>query len=309
MLRKDKKESLLERSMTVQRIRPECMTCVLKKSINRYPDSASDSEKIEYMQRVLSVLGNASKTTAMPVISRDIDNIRYELFGQKDEYGEIKKHFNAMMLDQIEVFRKNIEEAEDPLFFSMQLSLIGNYIDFAALDHVDENTLKDMLLMAKEKEMDRDTYERLKEDMRKGGKLVFITDNCGEIVLDRLMIEEIVKQYPDCSVSVIVRGKEAVNDATMEDAVQVGLDRIVPVYGNGSDVAATWIAELNEQALEILEQADIVLSKGQANFETLRHCGLNAYYLFLCKCTRFENQFRVPPLTGMLLHESDPKNG
>ena len=172
-----------------------------------------------------------------------------------------------------------------------------------------EDTMNEMLSMAHEKEFDIATFDRLKKDLEKGGKMVFLTDNCGEVVLDMLLIEEMKKQYPLLDITVIVKGQEAVNDATMEDAKQIGLDQLVTVIGNGNNVGASWIPEMPEDVISVIEEADIIFSKGQANFETLRHCERNAYYLFLCKCDMFANQFQVEPFTGMFIHESDSKNG
>jgi uncharacterized protein with ATP-grasp and redox domains len=134
-------------------------------------------------------------------------------------------------------------------------------------------------------------------------RLVYLTDNCGEIVIDKLMIEQICKINPELHVTVIVRGKEILNDATMEDAIQVGLDQITTVTGNGSNIAGTCLDEISEEAKNLIEQADFIISKGQGNFETLQECGLNIYYLFLCKCMMFANRFQVPRFTGMLLND------
>jgi len=299
---------IIETTLKRERLNPTCLMCVLNKNIHHYPEHISTGEKVDYMQKVYSLLANADKRTAIPVLSRDIEQLRYEMFGIKDDYASVKWHFNEMLLDQIDSFRTMISKAKDPLKLALKLSLVGNYIDFAALDHIDEEYLEEMLKEAEKKEIDEETIDHWKKDMEKGGRMVFFTDNCGEIVLDRLLIELLKEMYPSLTVAVIVKGGETVNDATMEDAVQVGLDRIVPVIGNGSNVAGTWFPEMTEESLDLVEQADILFAKGQANFETLRHCGRNAYYLFLCKCRMFADQFRVPPLTGIFMHEDDPKN-
>ena len=121
--------------------------------------------------------------------------------------------------------------------------------------------------------------------------------------MDKLLIEEIQKKYPDIEITVLVRGKEVINDATMQDAYQVGLCDVVKVIPNGSDLAGTWYEELSEEAKQLLDEADMIISKGQGNFETMRKCGRNVFYIFLCKCDLFANMFQVPKLTGMLINE------
>ena len=152
-------------------------------------------------------------------------------------------------------------------------------------------------------EVDQKQYEELTMELEKAKKLVYLTDNCGEIVMDKLLIKQIKNKYPDLDITVMVRGAEVINDATIEDAKQVGLNEIVKVIPNGSDIAGTWIEEISEEAKKELDEADIIISKGQGNFETLRKCGKNIYYIFLCKCDLFANIFQVPKLTGMLINE------
>ena len=119
---------------------------------------------------------------------------------------------------------------------ALQLSMIGNYIDFGAMKNVDEKKLNQLLGTAKEQKVDEDTYSRLQQDLSKAERFVFFTDNCGEVVLDKLLIEEIKKRYPQISVSIVVRGAETLNDVTRMDAAQVGLGEIAYVVDNGNDV-------------------------------------------------------------------------
>ena len=165
-----------------------------------------------------------------------------------------------------------------------------------------------LLGTAADQQIDEDAYSHLKQDLSTAERFVFFTDNCGEVVLDKLLIEEIQRQYPQVSVSIVVRGAETLNDVPRMDAAQVGLGEIAYVVDNGNDVAGTWVPELSEEALARMESADVMLAKGQANFETMRCCGKNIYYLFLCKCHIFSDMFGVEPFSGMLVRERDARN-
>lgn len=292
----------------IHRLRPECITCTCNKYLEKYPDDAPTEKKIAYMQKVLTLLAEAPETDAIPVIVRDIDKVRMEMFGEADDYTRIKIHFNEVMLQKEDNFRRQIAGAEDPLKMALQLSMIGNYIDFGAMKNVDEERLNQLLGEAKDKQVDEETYTWLKEDLSKAKRFVFFTDNCGEVVLDKLLLEEIKRQYPQLSVAVVVRGMETLNDATRMDAAQVGLGEVAYVADNGNDVAGTWLPELSEDAAALMEAADVMMAKGQANFETLRCCGKNIYYLFLCKCHIFSDMFGVEPFSGMLVRERDVRN-
>ena len=139
--------------------------------------------------------------------------------------------------------------------------------------------------------------------MKKASNVVYITDNCGEIVLDKIAIQMLKKTFPNIRVTALVRGLPAGNDATMEDAEFCGLTDIVPVLGNGSDVGGTWFHGISTHARELLQSADVILAKGQGNYETMHGCGLNIYYLFLCKCDWFQQLFHAKLLQGMFINE------
>ncbi len=304
-------EQLLRKIKQVQHLSPDCIVCAFNKYIDKYPDNVSQAEKVDYMQKVMIMMAEADLSTAIPVIIRDIDQLRIDMFGFTDDYTEIKKHFNQMLLDQADNFRERIRQADDPLMLALQLSLVGNYIDFGVVDYIDEDFLNQLLKEAEGKTLDQGTYLKLKEDLARGGRLVFCTDNCGEIVMDRLLIEVIKDMYPDISVSVLVRGMDTLNDATMDDARQVGLtqiDQVDQVVGNGNNIMGTWFPEISPEAADLLKSADVIMAKGQANFETMRRSGLNIYYLFLCKCDYFAGMFGVERLSGMLINDRDPRN-
>ncbi len=289
--------------MEVKRLHYECLSCMTRIHLDKYPKNATDDQKVKYMQRVLKVLAEAPDRYGAPVIVRTINEIQDEMFGMKQDYAEIRKHYNQIMLDHEEQVNGKLAESADPVKTGIQYAMIGNYIDFGARINVNEEQLTELLNDSDRFVIDERHYSELTEDLKRAQKLVYLTDNCGEIVMDKLLIREIKKKYPDLKVTVLVRGAEVINDATMEDAMQVGLTELVEVIPNGSDIAGTWLEEISEEAKAVLEEADVIISKGQGNFETLRKCGKNIYYIFLCKCDLFANNFQVPKLTGMLINE------
>ena len=289
--------------MEIKRLHPECISCMTKIHLDKCPSEMPEDKKVEYMQRVLKVLAEAPSNYGAPVIVRTINEIQEEMFGIKQDYAEIKKRYNQVMMGHEGQVTEKLEQSEDSVKTGIQYAMIGNYIDFGARINVNEEQLTELLNDADRFIIDEKQYSALVRDLEKAHKLVYLTDNCGEIVMDKLLIREIRKKYPELEVTVLVRGAEVINDATMEDAVQVGLTDMVRVIPNGSDIAGTWMEELSEEAKAVLEDADVILSKGQGNFETLRKCGMNIYYIFLCKCDLFANTFQVPKLTGMLINE------
>lgn len=289
--------------MSVKRLHSECVRCMTKIHLEKCPTDMPEDKKVEYMQRVLKVLAEAPENHGAPVIVRTINAIQDEMFGIKQDYAEIKKHYNQVMMNHEEQVNGKLKLSADPIKTGIQYAMIGNYIDFGARINVNEEKLAELLNNNDRFVIDQKQYEEFVEDLSNARKMVYLTDNCGEIVIDKLLIQEIQKKYPNLKVTVLVRGTEVINDATMEDAVQVGLTELAEVIPNGSEIAGTWLEEISEEAKTILEEADVIISKGQGNFETLRKCGMNIYYIFLCKCDLFANMFQVPKLTGMLINE------
>lgn len=289
--------------MEVRRLHHECLSCMTKVHLNKYPEGTTDEQKVEYMQRVLKVLAEAPEKYGAPVIVRTINQIQDEMFGMKQDYAQIKRHYNQVMLNHEEQVKSKLAQSDDPIKTGIQYAMIGNYIDFGARISVNEEQLTELLNDSDRFVIDEKQYGELTDDLESAHKMVYLTDNCGEIVMDKLLIREIQKKYPDLKVTVLVRGEEVINDATLEDAAQVGLTESAEVLPNGSDIAGTWLEEISEEAKSVLEEADVIISKGQGNFETLRKCGMNIYYIFLCKCDLFANTFQVPKLTGMLINE------
>lgn len=289
--------------MEVRRLHPECISCMTKVHLDKCPKDMPEEKKVEYMQKVLKILAEAPKRYGAPVIVRTIQQLQEEMLGIKQEYAQIKKHYNEIMMQYENQVLEHMTKSEDSVKTGIQYAMIGNYIDFGARITVTEEHLTELLDAPDRFVIDEKQYGEFTTDLEKARKLVYLTDNCGEIVMDKLLIKQIKEKYPDIELTVMVRGAEVINDATIEDAIQVGMFDIAKVIPNGSDIAGTWVEEISDEAKAALDEADVIISKGQGNFETLRKCGRNIYYIFLCKCDLFANTFQVSKLTGMLINE------
>ena len=291
--------------MKENRLQPECIRCLVERQLYAYPADASPDKQLDYMQRLLGLIAGARRDVGVPVLSREIKRLKEELFGTAEDYTQIKRHFNALMLARENELQSRIDAAADPLMEGLKCAFTGNYIDFGAAMHkVDEQQLDELLASPPHFEADEQTIAHLRAELLSAKRIVYLTDNCGEIVMDKLLMRVIRRINPEAELVVIVRGDDVLNDATREDAQQVGLDTVARVMDNGSDVAGTWLEEISPEASHTLETADVILAKGQANFETMRGCGMNVYYLFMCKCNMFASRFNVPRFTGILTHDS-----
>ena len=292
--------------MAFVRLDPECIRCLLKKHLNAAPKTAEQSVQVNYMQRMLRLIADASPYEGAPVLVSEIEELQREMFGVSRDYSAEKEAFSALMLSLEEGIHAAIKAQEDPLYAAVQYAMIGNYIDSGAQEKIDEEMLAELLRDSGRFMPKKEAYEAFRADILRAKKLVYLTDNCGEIVMDKLLIRQIKALNPDVQVTVIARGAPVLNDATLTDALACGLDEQARVMDNGSGIAGTCLKKISREAKTEIEAADMIIAKGQANFETLRRCGLNVYYIFLCKCELYANRFQVPRLQGMLLrdHES-----
>ena len=287
------------------KVSAECMHCLVKRqadNIRKYPD---EEKKAEYLGKVLGIIANGAAEEPAPVLLSYIGRLHEAYFGKPFSFEELKKGYNAMLMEKEEEIRQKIGRAEDPLALALRFAQIGNFIDFGAMDSVDDAKLMEFLEQAETLPLSENTYQNVTEDMKSAKKLVFLTDNCGEIVLDKLLLETIAKVYPHLECTIIVRGEPVLNDATMEDALQVGIEACGKVIPNGTNIAGTYIPWISAEARQVMEESDMLISKGQGNFESLHGCGLNIYYLFLCKCQWFMERFGLPQYSGVFINEKD----
>lgn len=289
----------------MNRLRSECLKCIGQKEIEKYPPTATEAEKVAYIKEVFNILVNAKPSDSGPSIAEKLNELKLEMFNMENPYVKVKAYFNQFMMKFVDKVNANLEKADNPLLLAIQYAMVGNYIDFGAVENVKETEIEKLLSEAPEYQLSMETIASLEKDMAEGKRLVYLTDNCGEIVMDKILLETIHKQYPNLEIAVLVRGKPVLNDATIDDAEQVGLTDEFFVMGNGSGVAGTSLERVSEEALVLIDNADLIISKGQGNFETLRMCGKNIYYIFLCKCEMFANEFNVPRFTGMIVNERD----
>ena len=284
-------------------IKPVCLDCTWNKNMNKYPEDADPALVKDYQARLRQLLDSKASEWNVPEMGSYIKQLRREIFHQEEfDYSDVKYHFNELLLSFAQQMTDHIREAEDPVLMAVKYAMAGNYIDFAVLN-VEEETLWDLIGKAEELTVDRDTYRKFLHEAAKAKTLTYITDNCGEIVMDKLLIMELKKVNPELDVTVMVRGAKVANDTTIEDAVQTGIPSVAKVLDNGTWMDGTILHALSEEARSSIIHADMVIAKGQANYESLAGCGLNVFYLFICKCALFMERFGVEKFSGVLVAE------
>ena len=298
-------EKLKERVYGARRMKMNdgCRKCQLDRKLNAYPADAPEERIREYQSSVLQLVNHSGDTSSPETASR-ISAVYRRLFGPEKDFSAIKEHFNALMMELWDDMQERVRTADDPLEMAVQLAMTGNFIDFVALDHVDEGKLRDLIMEAHRIPVSSDMLEQFRGEIIRAHRIVYFTDNCGEIVTDKLLMDTLRQLNPEAMITAVVRGLPVANDATMEDAVQIRLNETAQqVLGSGNDIPGAVLERFSADTMEAVKKADLLIAKGQGNYEGLSGCGLNLFYIFMCKCSFFMERFGVRQLTGILTRE------
>lgn len=282
-----------------------CMHCLLHSHYEMVKNHPDEKLKNKYIKEMMKLMSDSPDGVTAPYLSYRCDCLFEDIFNEKIEFSGIKKDFNRFVLEREEDIVKRIRESEDPLKTALVFARIGNYIDFGAMEKVNKDDFLKLFENGEQKEIDEETYRNFIKELEYMGSLLIIADNCGEIVLDRFFAEEVKRIYPGTEITLMVKGKDVLNDATLDDALQAGFGGIAEIVDTGNGIAGCDIKLIGKEAADALDSHSLVLSKGQANFETLFGTGKNIYYSFLCKCDYFAEKFCVEPFSGMFVREKD----
>ena len=284
-------------------VNSECYLCHLRRYLDIAWSLGDDETATAFAKDLMNLYLSAPEGISSPEFSPLSEALLDKHYHTGlDRFHEEKARSNAFVLPLLSKIRADAEAAEDPVYAAMQYAVLGNYIDYSALHgEVSFETLEELLQKARSLSLDKNAYRKLCADLQAGKKLLYLTDNAGEIGFDRVLGEILQKHYPHLQITFCVRGGPAYNDATREDAAAVGVP--FPIIDNGNTVPGTTLELLGTEARQAMADADVIFSKGQGNVETLLGCGYNIYYLFLVKCSRFIQLFGKEKLTPMLLQE------
>jgi uncharacterized protein with ATP-grasp and redox domains len=259
----------------------DCIPCFARQTLDASRHATQDNRKHELVMReVLRLASNLDMSQNPPKIGQRIHRLVRELTGIEDPYCEVKKEFNNAALKLYSKMRHLIIESKDPLETAVRLAIAGNIIDLGVKSQLRETDLTETVNRCLSDEIADMQLEAFRNAVNDAREILYITDNAGEIVFDRLLIE----QLPIEKVTVAVKGSPVINDATMEDAIIAGLPRIVEVIANGSDAPGTILESCSQNFRNRFEKADLIIAKGQGNYETLSNVDKNIFFILKVKC-------------------------
>lgn len=253
-----------------------CFTHAFEKLLQK--ESISNEAKSRFTQEMAELYLNNTSGISAPLFSRDLHKILQKYTNNPDPYKEDKKRSNDHAMSMLPELEKITRESDDPFNTALRLAIAGNIIDFAVSDNYD---LKSAINNALKSELAIDHSDQLRQELQKARSVLYLGDNAGEIVLDKLFIETI--NHPD--LTFVVRGAPIINDATLEDAEYTGINDVANVVSNGFDAASTIPEKCDSRFQKYYQEADLIISKGQGNLEGL--ITLNdqrIFFLLMVKC-------------------------
>jgi len=255
----------------------ECIPCFLRQALEAAKLAGAEKNvQKEILDEVACALPDFSLSVTPPERARTVYGIVDRHTGNGDSYLELKKNSNMMAQELYPSLIDEVERAKDPLLSAVRLAVAGNVIDYGVPHTFDiEREIEECL----EKDFAVFDYDELRSALSKAKVILYILDNAGEIVFDKILVSEIKKD-----VVCAVRGRPIINDVTMRDAEEVGLDMISKVISSGSDVPGTIPEEATPEFRQIYEKADVIISKGQGNYETLADEKKPIFFIFKAKC-------------------------
>ena len=263
------------------RIFLDCIPCFVRQALDS-ARLATDDEQIHenVVRQVLSLAADLDMSQSPPAIGQQIHRLIRELVGNNDPYHRIKKRFNNLALKLYPDLRKQIVGSDDRLETAIRLAIAGNIIDFGVKTSLAESDIEKTISDSLSGYLNPEQIQDFKNTVTEAEKIIYLADNAGEIVFDRLLIE----QLPYEKVTVVVKSNPVINDATIEDADVAGLTRIVEVIDNGSDAPGTILETCSQTFRDRFEDADLIIAKGQGNYETLSDADKNIFFVLKAKC-------------------------
>jgi uncharacterized protein with ATP-grasp and redox domains len=263
------------------RVYLDCIGCFVRQALDA-ARLATEDERIheEVIRGVLRMSADLDMSLSPPAIGQKVHRLIRELTGKEDPYRRTKSRFNELALGLYPGLRKWIESSEDRLETAVRLAIAGNIIDLGVKTSIRESDIEGVISDCLTADFDRGAVGTFRDAVDRAESILYLTDNAGEIVLDRLLLERL----PIERITVAVKGAPIINDATMEDALVAGLARIVEVIDNGSNAPGTILEDCSRAFRDRFEGTDLVIAKGQGNYETLSGSEKNIFFILKVKC-------------------------
>lgn len=275
------------------RMHDKCLPCIINQVI-KVADITGVDKKEELLREVFTYLSRIDFEITTPEVIGEIFDMIKKHTNNPDPYKETRNYYNTLFLELLPKFEGEIEQAVNPFQLAVRYSIIGNIIDFNPIYNTLLEDVFDYFEKMEQLELAIDDSKTLIEDILNSKILLYLGDNCGEICLDKILLKKIKEQNPNVKIFFGVRGRPVVNDSIAEDAYTVGVDEYAEIIDNGDGSLGTILNRTSPKFKEVYKKADVVIAKGQANYECLSEENKNIYFLLMTKCDVIANDIDAP---------------
>jgi uncharacterized protein with ATP-grasp and redox domains len=268
----------------------DCIPCFFKQTLEAARIAGADAQTQRHiLNEVASVIPSFRLEASPPEMARMIHRVIREITGRDDPYLQLKKQSNQFAMGIYDKLIRKRENSADKLLTSVELAIAGNIIDYGAKNSLNVNEELEKILADEHRKIRHESaglfqFDEFKSTLKQAKNILYLADNAGEIVFDRVLLEIIRKQYPEIKIRFAVKEKPAINDALVQDALDCGIHEVAEVISSGSDAPGTLLPYCSDAFRNLFLEADMVISKGQGNYETLSGELRSVFFLLLAKC-------------------------
>ncbi len=275
----------------------DCYPCFLRQALSAARRvGASDAQQFSVLQAVLKLMQNIRADHNPPEIAYRVHRIVRQKVDVDDPFRDAKSKSTQDALALYPKLKQRVARSADPFDTAIRIAIAGNIIDFGVREQIAE--LRDVVDQVLVQEFAICDSDLLREKLERAHHVLFLGDNAGETVFDRVLIEQL-------SVPVIYAVKDGpiLNDATSQDAIAAGLDQCATLVSNGTTAPGTLLSMCSGEFRQIFEQAPLIIAKGQANYETLSDAGEKVFCLLQVKCPVIARDIGAP-LESIVVRQS-----
>ena len=265
------------------RLHDKCLPCVVNQVI-KVANITGITKKEELLREVFTYLSKMNFDETTPEIIGEIFNMIKRHTKNPDPYKETRNYYNTLFMELLPEFERKIDQAENSFMLAVRYAIVGNIIDFNPIHNTLLEDIYDCFDNMEQLELAIDDSSALMKDISIAGTLLYLGDNCGEICMDKILLKKIKELNPNVKLFFGVRGKPVVNDSISDDAYSVGIDEYAEIIDNGDGSLGTVLNRTSPVFKEVYNKADVVIAKGQANYECLSEEDKNIYFLLMTKC-------------------------
>jgi len=280
----------------------ECIPCFFSQALKAAKmANLSDEDTLKILHEIGKKLPSIELSDSPPKIGKLVYGLAKEFAGLDDPYADVKKRDTELALSFLPGLIEYVENSQDEIDAALRVSAAGNILDSAIQN--EKTNIDDVLKKALSCEHECWDKIILDKKLREAKTLLILGDNAGETVFDKVLLGTLSREYPELELKYSVRNAPVINDATFDDAIAAGIDEFAEIISTGSDAPGILLDEISKKFAELFWNFDIIISKGQGNYETLNEVERDIFFVLTVKCNSVGRHLKLPVGSSVLYYK------